>query len=935
MHRLVFVALVVLSAARAEALTFTVNSALDGADANAGDGICSTSTGSCTLRAAMGEANALAGADTIQFGIPSAPPHTITVGSSLPAITEALAISGPALSGDAANLVIDGVNAAGGTGFQVTVGTSTGCSISGIGIKRFSTGIAISSGNCAIRKNVVSQNAFGIVVSSSAAGIVIGGTQSTDANIIVTNQVGVLVSDAASGVTIRRNVIGVGTSGTTAQANVIGVQVNAGTGHVINENTISRNTTDGILVNGASAQISDNKIGTDAFGIDPAGNVIGIHLMASGATTVSGNTISANTAAVIVESNSDGASITSNLIGMTSNGTGVGLASLGNQYGIIVQGGASNTNIGGNTITNSTIAAIDIGGSAGTSTTIVSNTIGRDTGFQPAGNAIGIRILSSNAVTVGGTGLGNVILNNTDVGIISQQGAHKLRRNSIFDNGGIGIDVGNAGVSPNGSTTQDFPVLSTGSNYNGSLHVRGSVQGPASSTVDVELFWNVSCDASGYGEGETLIGSATVSTDATGLGSFLISTSTTYPLGTPITATATSTMTSELSACMATTLCAGITVGPGAIADGAVGTLWSQAFTANGTTVGYTFSTTGSLPPGLTMASNGVLSGTPTAGGTYDFRVIAIDNQTGCGSHQDYSVKICPQIAIDPPTIPDGTTQTNYNINFAASGGTPPYTYLFTGGQNIVGLTLDADSGAYTGTPVAFNSFVFTLSAQDANNCMGSRQYTVNVSLCDVSIRPHDVDLPGPKTGTPYDVTLTTVGETSPVTYAITAGALPAGLSLVGDHIVGTPTTLGPASFTIQGTTANGCVGTKAYSVTTTCGTLAITPLSLEEGIEGEPYAQQLYVFGAAEPYLFTVENLPPGLTVSASGRISGTPEQAGEQDVTVTVTDATGCTSMQVYTLTIDAAGAGCCETSRTPRMTTLLLALVVILRLRRRRAP
>ena len=78
------------------AASLTVNSIADAADATPGDGICETATGNgiCTLRAAIQEANALAGTDTISFNLSGAGVHTITPSSALPTINSRMTIDG-------------------------------------------------------------------------------------------------------------------------------------------------------------------------------------------------------------------------------------------------------------------------------------------------------------------------------------------------------------------------------------------------------------------------------------------------------------------------------------------------------------------------------------------------------------------------------------------------------------------------------------------------------------------------------------------------------------------------------------------------------------------------------------------------------------------------------------------------------------------------
>ena len=111
----VFVAVSLLAAAPAHAAAtiFEVNSTGDAPDATL-NGVCETVTGNgiCTLRAAIQEANANAGADTINFNIPGAGVQTITPATNLPAITtEAVTINGYSQPGTSANTLAQGNDA--------------------------------------------------------------------------------------------------------------------------------------------------------------------------------------------------------------------------------------------------------------------------------------------------------------------------------------------------------------------------------------------------------------------------------------------------------------------------------------------------------------------------------------------------------------------------------------------------------------------------------------------------------------------------------------------------------------------------------------------------------------------------------------------------------------------------------------------------------
>src|SRR3989442_11170628 len=95
----------------AAAKTFTVDTTGDGADANVGNGVCATAAGKCSLRAAIEEANANAGKDTINFNIPGSGVKTISPGSPLPNITESVIIDGYSQPGASENTLANGDNA--------------------------------------------------------------------------------------------------------------------------------------------------------------------------------------------------------------------------------------------------------------------------------------------------------------------------------------------------------------------------------------------------------------------------------------------------------------------------------------------------------------------------------------------------------------------------------------------------------------------------------------------------------------------------------------------------------------------------------------------------------------------------------------------------------------------------------------------------------
>ena len=150
-------------------------------------------------------------------------------------------------------------------------------------------------------------------------------------------------------------------------------------------------------------------------------------------------------------------------------------------------------------------------------------------------------------------------------------------------------------------------------------------------------------------------------------------------------------------------------------------------------------------------------------------------------------------------------------------------------------------------------------------------------------------------------VTLSATGGTSPYTWSIASGSLPPGLSLNAQLgvISGTPTTLGNYPFTVQVTDAANLSSTKALSIYIE-GAVLITPATLPTGAANVPYSFQLTATGGLAPYTWcvvesggsTCDNgagtLPPGLTLSSAGVISGTPTTDGTPTTfTVQVSDS------------------------------------------------
>ncbi|WP_267555766.1 putative Ig domain-containing protein, partial [Rhizobium rhizogenes] len=270
-----------------------------------------------------------------------------------------------------------------------------------------------------------------------------------------------------------------------------------------------------------------------------------------------------------------------------------------------------------------------------------------------------------------------------------------------------------------------------------------------------------------------------------------------------------------------------LSLDPATLPAGAIGAAYSETTTASGGTSPYSYAiTAGSLPAGLALSSAGVISGTPTGGGTYNFTLTATDSSTGTGAPfavaKAYSITIAaPTIAITPATLTAATVATAYTQTITASGGTSTYAYAVTAGALPAGLTLSS-SGDLSGTATEAGTFNFTVTATDSSTgsgpFTGSRAYSLNVNAPILSLDP--ASLPAGAIGAAYSETTTASGGTSPYSYAITAGSLPAGLTLSSAGVIsGTPTGGGTYNFTLTATDSSTGTGApfavaKAYSIT-------------------------------------------------------------------------------------------------------------------------
>jgi FG-GAP-like repeat/Bacterial Ig-like domain (group 3)/Putative Ig domain/FG-GAP repeat len=197
-----------------------------------------------------------------------------------------------------------------------------------------------------------------------------------------------------------------------------------------------------------------------------------------------------------------------------------------------------------------------------------------------------------------------------------------------------------------------------------------------------------------------------------------------------------------------------------------------------------------------------------------------------------------------------------------------------------------------------------------------------------ISVSP--VTLPMGMVRSAYSQTLTTTGGTGPYRYSVTAGTLPQGLNLGASGVLaGTPALSGTYSFTITATDSSATPNTTSVAYVLVIqaappAVITISPSSLPNGMAGVAYSQTLSGNGGTPPYTFSADpsTFPPGITMSSSGVISGTPTTGGNYSITVYAKDSSAdgpFIGSAAYSLALTAATPGSFIVAGTPAMATV----------------
>ncbi len=552
-------------------------------------------SGAGSLRQALFYANQSNSAppDTIDFDIPGTGPFVITPLTALPAVVHPTFIDGYSQPGASPNTLaqgdnaviliqIDGADASGGIGLTISAGGST---VDGLAITDFSTGIFLTgAGGDLATGNFLGTDPTGEIGEGNGDGIEInnvgnnsiGGTTPGARNLVSGNSTGIYITNgntgvASSGNQIFGNYIGTDATGNTSIDNFFGIVLTAapdttvggptaGAGNLISGNyyaIYAYSTTQGP----DNSVIQGNLVGTNATGEVPLGNFYvgfllyaGNDLLIGGTAPGDGNVIGGTeygdgidvftnnalfednfigtdaTGAVSIPNAYDGIDVLYYTTGVTIGGTTAGAGNVisnNGESGIEIL--AADTLVQGNLIENNTSDGVTIGGYI----------------FSPVtDNSIGGTAAADGNIIANNGGAGVNVVDPGDTGLVVN---NAILSNSIYGNAALGIDLGGNGVTmnhqgglitgPNGY--QNYPVLSSAVSSASQTTISGTLNGADSETFTIQFFSNTTADPSGYGQGQTYLGSISVKTDSSGNATFSATFNFSLATGLAISATAT------------------------------------------------------------------------------------------------------------------------------------------------------------------------------------------------------------------------------------------------------------------------------------------------------------------------------------------------------------------------------------------------------------
>jgi hypothetical protein len=327
--------------------------------------------------------------------------------------------------------------------------------------------------------------------------------------------------------------------------------------------------------------------------------------------------------------------------------------------------------------------------------------------------------------------------------------------------------------------------------------------------------------------------------------------------------------------------------------------------------------TNGGLPPGLSMSSSGLITGTPAAtGGTEPWVQVhdltaSMGGPSWCGgdnkSQRQFVFNIVAGLSIQEQSVPGGTIGVPYSKQLTAislthlnpvQGSPASPIWSVKSGSLPPGVSLSS-SGLVSGTPTAEGSYTFVVQAT-GGNATDTETETLVVRQ-PITITSQLTAAAKAEVGVAFSSAQTAAGGEGTFTWSIGKGALPSGLTLAPDgSISGTPAVAGRFSFTLTVTDRESRSQSLAVTLVV-AKKLAFAKLKLKAAKAGAPYRAKVGIVGGVAPLNWTLRGkLPKGLKVSTKGLLLVTPKAKGTYRFTVTAVDALGASAKTTLTLVV-----------------------------------
>jgi hypothetical protein len=277
---------------------------------------------------------------------------------------------------------------------------------------------------------------------------------------------------------------------------------------------------------------------------------------------------------------------------------------------------------------------------------------------------------------------------------------------------------------------------------------------------------------------------------------------------------------------------------------------------------------------------------------------------TNCGvsransvsSSSQGAVATSVQLTILTQTLPGATLGTPYSASLTAVGGVRPYFWAISSGALPAGIELDSHTGLLSGTATQVGAFAFEANVTDRQRTRVGSSLSILVSEPPPPLIIATQALSPAVVGSPYDASLTATGGSLPYTWAVSSGALPAGIELNPDTglLFGSATQAGTFGFQATVTDSREVRVSAALSIFVSAPPppLVITTQTLPSATVDTPYLTSLTASGGTPPYTWTVDSgaLPVGIELGQdTGLLSGSATQAGLFAFEANVVDSHG----------------------------------------------